>query len=149
MTATPTDEKGKSFKNIVYEYNLAQALDDGKYVKIPTVARRKNFSKGTMSDEELDVLKIEDAINIHERTKVHLELYAQTTFGADSEFKFRFSNDWETNLGSNSSIYIDINSKYTAYSYGANIKIKEGGTYNVYLSLFEADSPYFYIERAE
>ena len=51
MTATPTDEKGKSFKNIVYEYNLAQALDDGKYVKIPTVARRKNFSKGTMSDE--------------------------------------------------------------------------------------------------
>ena len=30
MTATPTDEKGKSFKNIVYEYNLAQALEDGK-----------------------------------------------------------------------------------------------------------------------
>ncbi len=79
MTATPTDEKGKSFKNIVYEYNLAQALDDGKYVKIPTVARRKNFSKGSMSDEELDVLKIEDAINIHERTKVHLELYARNT----------------------------------------------------------------------
>lgn len=79
MTATPTDEKGKSFKNIVYEYNLAQALDDGKYVKIPTVARRKNFSKGTMSDEELDVLKIEDAINVHERTKVHLELYARNT----------------------------------------------------------------------
>ena len=79
MTATPTDEKGKSFKNIVYEYNLAQALDDGKYVKIPTVARRKNFSKGTMPDEELDVLKIEDAINIHERTKVHLELYARNT----------------------------------------------------------------------
>lgn len=77
MTATPTDEKGKSFKNIVYEYNLAQALDDGKYVKIPTVARRKNFSKGGLSDDELDALKIEDAINIHERTKVHLELYAR------------------------------------------------------------------------
>lgn len=79
MTATPTDEKGKSFKNIVYEYNLAQALDDGKYVKIPTVARRKNFSRGNMSDEELDILKLEDAINIHERTKVHLELYARNT----------------------------------------------------------------------
>ena len=77
MTATPTDEKGKSFKNIVYEYNLAQALEDGKYVKVPTVARRKNFSKGSLSDEELDALKIEDAINIHERTKVHLELYAR------------------------------------------------------------------------
>lgn len=77
MTATPTDEKGKAFKNIVYEYNLALALDDGKYVKIPTVARRKNFSKGSLTDEELDALKIEDAINIHERTKVHLELYAK------------------------------------------------------------------------
>ncbi len=77
MTATPTDEKGKAFKNIVYEYNLAKALDDGKYVKIPTVARRRNFVKGSLSDEELDVLKIEDAINIHERTKVHLELYAR------------------------------------------------------------------------
>ena len=77
MTATPTDEKGKAFKNIVYEYNLAQALEDGKYVKIPTVASRKNFTRGGRSDEELDILKIEDAINIHERTKVHLDLYAR------------------------------------------------------------------------
>lgn len=77
MTATPTDERGNAFKNIVYEYNLAQALDDGKYVKIPTVARRRNFSKGSLSDDELDTIKIEDAINIHERTKVHLELYAR------------------------------------------------------------------------
>ncbi len=77
MTATPTDEKGKPFKNIVYEYNLAQALDDGKYVKIPTVAKRKNFVRGSLTDDELDALKIEDAINIHERTKVHLELYAK------------------------------------------------------------------------
>lgn len=77
MTATPTDEKGKPFKNIVYEYNLAQALADGKYVKIPTVARRRNFQKGNLSDKELDILKIEDAISIHERTKINLELYAR------------------------------------------------------------------------
>lgn len=77
MTATPTDERGKAFKNIVYEYNLAQALDDGKYVKIPTIAKRKNFEKGSLSNDELDALKIEDAISIHERTKVHLELYAK------------------------------------------------------------------------
>lgn len=76
MTATPTDEKGKSFKNIVYEYNLAQALTDGKYVKIPTVAKRKNFQKENLSDTELDALKIDDAINLHEQTKTHLELYA-------------------------------------------------------------------------
>lgn len=77
MTATPTDEKGKAFKNIVYEYNLAQALLDGKYVKIPTIAKRKNFTRGNMSDEELDILKIEDAISVHEYTKLHLEMYAK------------------------------------------------------------------------
>ena len=77
MTATPTDEKGKPFKNIVYEYNLAQALADGKYVKIPTVAKRRNFQKDGLSAEELDILKLEDAISIHENTKTHLELYAK------------------------------------------------------------------------
>lgn len=77
MTATPTDEKGKSFRNIVYEYNLAQALADGKYVKIPTVARRRNFKKGNMSDRELDIIKLEDAFSIHEKTKVQLELYSR------------------------------------------------------------------------
>ena len=77
MTATPTDEKGKAFKNIVYEYNLAQALADGKYVKIPTVAKRRNFQKGDMSDKELDLLKLEDAISIHRNTKKHLELYSK------------------------------------------------------------------------
>lgn len=77
MTATPTDEKGKSFKNIVYEYNLAQALKDGLYVKNPTVASRKNFQKGNLTEEELDILKLEDAVSIHEQTKVHLELYCK------------------------------------------------------------------------
>ena len=77
MTATPTDEKGKSFKNIVYEYNLAQALADGKYVKIPTVAKRKNFRKDGIPEKELDMIKLEDAISIHEQTKTHLALYAK------------------------------------------------------------------------
>lgn len=77
MTATPTDEKGKSFKNIIYEYNLAQALADGKYVKIPTVAKRRNFVRGNMTDEELDILKIEDAVSVHEHTKLSLEIYAK------------------------------------------------------------------------
>ncbi|MEA4840098.1 MAG: DEAD/DEAH box helicase family protein [Bacteroidales bacterium] len=77
MTATPMDEKGKAFKNIVYEYNLAQALSDGKYVKNPTVAKRKNFERGSLTEKELDVLKLEDAISIHENAKLHLELYAK------------------------------------------------------------------------
>ena len=77
MTATPTDEKVKAFKSIVYEYNLAQALAEGKYVKIPTVAKRRNFKKGDLSDKELDMLKLEDAISIHRNTKKHLELYSK------------------------------------------------------------------------
>ncbi|MDD4727757.1 MAG: DEAD/DEAH box helicase family protein, partial [Dysgonamonadaceae bacterium] len=43
LTATPIDEKGNQFKNIVYEYSLAKALEDGKYVKNPAIATRKNF----------------------------------------------------------------------------------------------------------
>lgn len=77
MTATPYDEKGRAFKNIVYEYNLAEALAEGKYVKNPTIAKRRNFEKKDQTPEELDVLKLEDAISIHEHTKLHLELYAK------------------------------------------------------------------------
>ena len=77
MTATPTDEKGKSFKNIVFEYNLAQALADGKYVKIPTIAKRRNFQRGGLSEREVDMIKLEDAISIHEHTKAYLELYSR------------------------------------------------------------------------
>ena len=77
MTATPYDEKGKPFKNIVYEYNLAEALAEGKYVKNPTIAKRRNFEKKDQTLEELDVLKLEDAISVHEHTKLHLELYAK------------------------------------------------------------------------
>ena len=77
LTATPMDEKGNSFKNIVYEYNLAQALADGKYVKNPAIAKRKNFDKGSLTEKELDLLKLEDAISVHEDTKIELEIYAR------------------------------------------------------------------------
>lgn len=77
MTATPYDESGKPFKNIVYEYNLAEALAEGKYVKNPTIAKRRNFEKKDQTPEELDVLKLEDAISVHEHTKLYLELYAK------------------------------------------------------------------------
>ena len=77
MTATPYDENGTTFKNIVFEYNLAEALAEGKYVKNPTIAKRKNFEKKDQLPEELDVLKLEDAISVHEHTKLHLELYAK------------------------------------------------------------------------
>jgi len=77
LSATPVDEKGNTFKNVVYEYSLAQALTDGKYVKIPAVATRKNLIAKEKTDEEIEQLKLEDSINIHEDTKNELELYAR------------------------------------------------------------------------
>lgn len=77
LTATPFDEKGKQFKNVVYEYSLAQALSDGKYVKNPAIATRKNFQKGSLSDREVEIIKLEDAISIHQETKNELEIYSK------------------------------------------------------------------------
>jgi type III restriction enzyme len=77
LTATPFDEKGNQFKNVVYEYSLAQALSDGKYVKNPAIATRKNFKKGSLTDSEVEIIKLEDAISVHEDTKTELAVYAK------------------------------------------------------------------------
>lgn len=76
MTATPL-RGGKAVKNIIYEYNLAQALSDGKYVKVPAVARRRDFDPSGRSVEELENYKLEDGLSIHQHTKSELELYAR------------------------------------------------------------------------
>ncbi|MEA5141891.1 DEAD/DEAH box helicase [Arcicella rigui] len=78
LTATPFDEKGKQFKNVVYEYSLAQALSDGKFVKNPAIATRKNFQKGSLTDREVEIIKLEDAISIHQDTKNELEIYSKS-----------------------------------------------------------------------
>jgi type III restriction enzyme len=77
LTATPLDEKGKAFQNVVYEYSLAKALDDGKYVKNPAIATRKNFRAQGLNRDEIDKIKLEDAISIHQDTKNELEIYAK------------------------------------------------------------------------
>lgn len=79
LTATPLDEKGNAFKNIVYEYSLARALEDGKYVKNPAIATRKNFRAQGLSAEEIEKIKLEDAISIHQDTKSELILYSRNT----------------------------------------------------------------------
>jgi type III restriction enzyme len=76
LTATPIDEKGNPFRNVVYEYSLAQALADGKFVKNPAIATRKNFQKSSLSDREVEIIKLEDAISIHQDTKTELEVYS-------------------------------------------------------------------------
>ena len=77
MTATPFDEKGKAFKNIVFEYNLAEALDDGLYVKNPAIAKARNFNKDNFTPDEIEIIKLEDGITVHERTKLAIEMYAK------------------------------------------------------------------------
>ena len=77
LTATPIDEKGNLFKNVVYEYSLAKALADGLYVKAPAIATRKDFNPAGRSDEEIETIKLEDALSIHEKTKEELAVYAK------------------------------------------------------------------------
>lgn len=81
LTATPQVERaGKTikFKNVVYEYSLAYAIEDG-FVKEPAVATRKDFDPSNLSSEEVDFMKIEDGIRIHEDTKVALDIYARNS----------------------------------------------------------------------
>jgi type III restriction enzyme len=79
LTATPQVERGQrtiKFKNVVYEYSLAKAITDG-FVKEPAVATRKDFDPVHYTDEDLDRIKLEDGIRIHEDTKVALDIYAR------------------------------------------------------------------------
>lgn len=79
LTATPLDERGNAFKNIVFEYNLAQALADGKYVKNPAIAYRSDFQAQGKTDEDIERIKLEDAISLHEDVKTELEIFANST----------------------------------------------------------------------
>ncbi|MBE6022891.1 MAG: type III restriction endonuclease subunit R [Cellulosilyticum sp.] len=80
VTATPQVQNGSraiKFKNVVYEYSLAHALDDGKYIKVPYVATRENFISSQYNDEELDHIKLEDGVRVHIDTKAELEKYSR------------------------------------------------------------------------
>lgn len=79
VTATPQVEKGNQtikFKNVVYEYSLAKAIKDG-FVKEPAVATRRDFDPTQFSTTEIDTIKLEDGIRIHEDTKVSLDIYSR------------------------------------------------------------------------
>jgi type III restriction enzyme len=85
LTATPFAESSSSnksikdpvfFKNIIYDYPLSKAMEDG-YVKEPAVVTQKNFDPSQFSVEQLERIKLEDGIRVHEATKVELETYAR------------------------------------------------------------------------
>lgn len=81
LTATPFVETSRGplpFKNVIYDYALGKAMADG-FVKEPAVVTRKNFNPAGMSTEEIERLKLEDGIRLHESLKVELETYARET----------------------------------------------------------------------
>ena len=79
LTATPFVESNKGpipFKNVVVDYPLARAMDDG-FVKEPAVVTQRNFNAKQYSAEQLERIKLEDGIRLHESTKAELHTYAK------------------------------------------------------------------------
>jgi len=80
LTATPFVETTKgpvAFKNVVVDYPLARAMEDG-FVKEPAVVTQRNFDAKTMPPEEVERVKLQDGVRMHEATKVELKTYART-----------------------------------------------------------------------
>lgn len=87
LTATPFVETGKGtvpFKNVILDYPLGRAMADG-FVKEPAVVTRKNFNPAGMSSEEIERMKLEDGVRLHESVKVELETYARQRHGRRRE----------------------------------------------------------------
>ena len=79
LTATPFTESSKgavAFKNVIFDYPLGKAMEDG-FVKQPAVVTRKDFDPKGMTTEAIERLKLEDGVRMHEQTKVLLETYAR------------------------------------------------------------------------
>lgn len=78
LTATPLVAKGLKqvpFKNVVYEYPLSKAIEDG-YTRTPFAVTRTDIDFYNFGDEQLDKLMLTDGIACHENAKRKLELYA-------------------------------------------------------------------------
>ena len=78
LTATPLATKGNKqvpFKNVVYEYPLPKAIEDG-YTRTPYAVTRSDIDFYNFGDEQLDKMMLLDGITGHERTKRKLEVYA-------------------------------------------------------------------------
>ncbi|MGE4246153.1 MAG: DEAD/DEAH box helicase family protein [Parvibaculaceae bacterium] len=78
LTATPFVEARPEplwFRNVIYDYSLARAMEDG-FVKEPAVVTHENFMAAGKSDAAVERIKLEDGIRLHEAIKVELETYA-------------------------------------------------------------------------
>ena len=79
VTATPFVESSRGpvpFKNVVMDYPLARAMEDG-FIKEPAVVTQRNFDAKAHTPEEIEKIKLEDGVRLHETTKVELLTYAR------------------------------------------------------------------------
>lgn len=78
VTATPKTVGARStdFRNVVYRYDLPEAMKDG-YIKEPAVGTRANFDPKSVDEDTLERIKLEDGIHYHEHVKVQLATYAK------------------------------------------------------------------------
>ncbi|HQS03423.1 MAG: type III restriction endonuclease subunit R [Halothiobacillus sp. 24-54-40] len=79
VTATPFVESPRGpvpFKNVVMDYPLARAMADG-FVKEPAAVTQRNFDAKAHTPEEIEKIKLEDGVRLHETTKVELLTYAR------------------------------------------------------------------------
>ena len=78
LTATPLVTKGSKqvpFKNVVYEYPLSKAIEDG-YTRTPFAVTRSDIDFYNFGDEQLDKMMLLDGIACHENAKRKLAVYA-------------------------------------------------------------------------
>ena len=81
VTATPFVESSRGpvpFKNVVMDYPLARAMEDG-FVKEPAVVTQRNFVAKAHTPEEIEKTKLEDGVRLHETTKVELLIFMVET----------------------------------------------------------------------
>ena len=72
LTATPLVAKGAKqvpFRNVVYEYPLSKAIEDG-YTRTPFAVTRSDIDFFNFGDEQLDKLMLLDGISCHEKVKL-------------------------------------------------------------------------------
>lgn len=78
VTATPktVGARSQDFRNVVYRYDLPDAMEDG-YVKEPAVGTRANFDPKSVDEATLERIKLEDGIHYHEHVRISLDTYAR------------------------------------------------------------------------
>ena len=79
LTATPFVESPRGpvpFGNVIFDYPLARAMEDG-FVKEPAVVTRRDFNPAGKSLDAVQMMKLEDGVRLHESVKVDLETYAR------------------------------------------------------------------------